>query len=384
MKPFNYNHPFCKHRNCLGTFCLPEEYFGENDKDCINIEHFAAKSIETISTIGHKVKQDVSKIKTNIAIDLQKSKDKFINNFEYGVAFIKDSLIKAFTYYNKAQKELTVTEYPERAKPGILYNNTDYIVHKEFNDHEFDVYLRSATNKKIFIYLGFFTLELGTTLVEHSEKSKTKESVLSIFKDKSIEIIKHISKILLNEFVNYFNIKDICITVEKEFLISLIGKRLLKNGFGLKGFFSDQYKTYKSVLKAIGTDLKENGFKVSKNPDFILITEQEYYLSCLNRLAKLVIAGETTSVTYPGYMKDTPVYLVKISTKEEETKIMNLWKKYGDKNNVIKIKRVNVAENTYGITVYGNIKVSGTILQEARKQMRILLRAYISNMKNDE
>ena len=157
----------------------------------------------------------------------------------------------------------------------------------------------------------------------------------------------------------------------------------MKNGFGLKGFFSDQYKTYKSVLKAIGTDLKENGFKVSKNPDFILITEQEYYLSCLNRLAKLVIAGETTSVTYPGYMKDTPVYLVKISTKEE-TKIMNLWKKYGDKNNVIKIKRVNVAENTYGITVYGNIKVSGTILQEARKQMGILLRAYISNMKNDE
>ena len=258
--------------------------------------------------------------------------------------------------------------------------NINLIVCKE-NKFLYKLYAKH-TNVKDDLYdlIGCFSVTPNAkNLVKTSY-----ESVLSIFKDKSIEIIKHISKILLNEFINYFNIKDICITVEKEFLISLIGKRLLKNGFGLKEFFSDQYKTYKSVLKAIGTDLKENGFKVSKNLDFILITEQEYYLSCLNRLAKLVIVGETTSVTYPGYMKDTPVYLVKISTKEEETKIMNLWKKYGDKNNVIKIKRVNVAENTYGITVYGNIKVSGTILQEARKQMGILLRSYISNMKNDE
>lgn len=58
MKPFNYNHPFRKHKNCLGTFCLPEEHFGKNDKDCINIKYFVAKSIAMLSTIGHEVEQN--------------------------------------------------------------------------------------------------------------------------------------------------------------------------------------------------------------------------------------------------------------------------------------------------------------------------------------
>ncbi len=279
--------------------------------------------------------------------------------------------------------ETTVTDFYFQDDQRIDVD-INLIVCRE-NEFLYKLYAKH-TNIKDNLYdsIGCFSV---TPNAKNLDK-KSYESVLSIFKDKSLEIIDRISKTLLEEFIKYINIntklKNVYITVEKEVLISLISKQLLKNGFGLKGFFSDQYKTYKSVLKSIGADLKENGFKISKNPDFILITEQEYYLSCLNRLSKLIIAGETTSVTYPGYMKDTPVYLVKISTKEDKAKIMNLWKKYGDKNNVIKIRKADVAENTYGITVYGNIEVSGSVLKEARKQIGILLRAYISNTKKEK
>lgn len=366
------------------------------DKPEISTEGLFGKVLGNLVKNGLQVYQpDLKEMIGSIKFKLGKTTKKQIDQYckkEYYKRFSfhfdkNDILIKwsfkhdsnNFIYFSKKLTlDLTYLLGPDRKSYDQKYENSI-----------------NSTNKQLFTFLkeNFGINSDNTTIkqtktsisdqIGRSTESVTNKSVFTESNTLGTKFSECLKKVVISIIKNIGNsikeeIKNFSKELTKEILIDKITKFVMSDEFNLRKFFKTQYKDYVDTVKDVYSGFKAQNFNIVKNPEFVLLTEEEYYVLCLSKLPKLIANAETKSVIKPGYM-DIPIYLVSTQDKAKIEKLSTFWKDYGTKNNVVKV--VNHKGNEFKVFIYGNIEISANVLKETREQLRFTLR-YLINKVN--